>query len=146
MRNTDGFTLIELMIVVAVIGILAMVAYPSYTEQVQRSRRADAKAVIMEAAQFMERNFTEANRYDKRKDGSDIALPAGLTEAPKEGSAKYYDIVIVAANQSSYTLRATRKGAQTSDPCGNLTLNQAGAKGLENYDSSKASVQTCWNR
>jgi type IV pilus assembly protein PilE len=58
-----GFTLIEMMITVAIIGILASIAYPAYQDYVRRAARADAKAVLMETAQFMERHFTTNNAY-----------------------------------------------------------------------------------
>ncbi len=82
--SARGFTLIELMIVVAVIAILAAIAYPSYQDSVRKSRRADAKAALLDLAQFMERNYTTANRYDQNSAGTAIntaALPYG--ESPE---------------------------------------------------------------
>ena len=68
MKQT-GFTLLELMITVIVIAILASIALPSYQDYLRRGYRADAKAALMENAQFMERNFTEANRFAMRRPG-----------------------------------------------------------------------------
>ncbi len=88
--NHRGFTLIELMIVVAVVGILAAIAYPSYQEQVRKSRRADGAAVLMQNAQFLERFFTENGRYDQDRGGTAVALP--YATSPLDGDATYYNI------------------------------------------------------
>ena len=137
--RAKGFTLIELMIVVAVIAILAAIAYPSYQEQVRRGRRADAKATLMELSQFMERHYTENNRYTTAG-GAAPTLP--FTEAPKEGAAKYYDLSLSAVAQQSYTLSAVPKGAQAGDRCGNLTLTSTGVKGA----TGAAGATECWGR
>ena len=79
-----GFTLMELMIVVAIIGILAGIAYPTYQDSVRKSRRADAEAVLLELAQWMERFYTENNRYDQTRAGVAVVLP--FAQSPKEGS------------------------------------------------------------
>ena len=71
-----GFTLVELMITIAVISVLVSIGYPMYQDQVYKSRRAAARGSLLELAQFMERNYTEANRYDKLADGvTDVSLP-----------------------------------------------------------------------
>lgn len=126
------------MIVVAIVAILSAIAYPAYTEQVRKARRADAQSVLLEAAQFMERFYTENNRYHQTIAGVAVALPAFLAEAPKEGSTKYYDVAITAVTAQGYTLRAAPKNAQTGDRCGNMTITNTGAKG--------ASVADCWRR
>lgn len=137
-RAWRGFTLIEVMIVVAIMGILAAVAYPSYQEQVRKGRRADGQAVLMEAAQFMERYYTENMRYDRDLAGSGVALPTGLREAPKEGATKHYDVSLQAVGPQAYTLRAVPKGVQASDGCGTMTINQLGQKTGDKPD--------CWRR
>lgn len=77
-----GFTLIELMIVVAVIAIIAAIAYPSYMDYVRQSRRADATVALLELAQYMERYYTNNGRYTDG-DGNYPALP--FDEAPRDG-------------------------------------------------------------
>lgn len=146
-HKCGGFTLIELMIVVAVIAILAAIAYPSYQDSVRKSRRADAKAVLLEAAQWMERFYTENNRYDQNRAGTAVTdatqFPgSGLAEAPKEGGTKYYDITISTVAQNSYTLQAAPKGAQSSDACKTLTLANTGARGVAGGATKTA--DECW--
>jgi len=146
--QSSGFTLIELMVTVAIIGILASIAYPSYQEYVRRSSRAEAKAVLLRAAQFLEQNFIEAgNRYDKKlkADGTleDMALPNDLSHSPASGVAKY-NISINPLNSSSYTLKAepVSGGSMDGDDCGTFSLTHVGAK---NVTGSKG-VDGCWNR
>lgn len=146
---TQGFTLIELMITVAIVGILAAIAYPSYTEHVRKTRRADAKAVVLELSQWMERFYTENSRYDKTRAGVDVALP--FTQSPKEGgpAGGYYTIALATPAQNQFTLTATPAGPQVGDTCGNLTLNRVGVKcangSCSNGDATaKAKVATCW--
>ena len=103
MRKTmQGFTLIEVMIVVAIVAILAAVAYPSYQDSVTKSRRADAQGVLMGFAGAMERHYTNENTYTDA---------GGIYTAPTE-TAKYYTLTIEAADSSTYTLRATPKNSQ----------------------------------
>lgn len=138
-KQSRGFTLIELMIAVAVVGILAAIAYPSYLEQVRQSRRADATAVLVEAAQFMERFYTLNNRYDETRDG-DVELPANLQRAPKEGANIYYEVTLSSVEQNSFTLLATPVNAQAGDACGNLTLTNTGARAK----TGTLALERCW--
>jgi len=137
-RRCAGFTLIELMIVVAVISILAAIALPSYQDSVRKSRRADAKAALVQLAQFMERNFSLSQRYDLDSAGTAIALP--FTESPVDSGSKFYDLSLSAASltATTYTLTATPKNGQTVDVCGSLTIDNAGSKG------TSSSRTDCW--
>lgn len=138
--RSGGFTLIEVMIVVAIIGILAAIAYPSYQEHVRKARRADAQTALLELAQFMERHYTANGKYLTAANAAPV-LP--FTEAPKDGASKYYDLSFsVAPTASSYTLRAVPKGAMAADTCGTLTLRNTGAKG----QAASADLATCWRR
>jgi len=125
-RTAKGFTLIELMIVVAVVGILAAIAYPSYQDSIRKSRRADAKSALLELTQFMERNYTLSNRYDQDSAGAAVVLP--FTESPKDGTTKYYNLSIAASAAQSFTLSAAPKNAQASDACGTLSITNTGVK------------------
>ncbi|MEA9586419.1 MULTISPECIES: type IV pilin protein [Xanthomonas] len=130
----NGFTLIELMVVVAIVGILAAVAYPSYAEHIRKSRRAQAKADLVEYAQLAERSHTTNNTYANFRFGSGTTT----TQSPREGGAAQYTVTVV-GNQSTFTLTATPQGNQTKDTCGTLTLNQAGVK-----TPSPSLSQGCW--
>lgn len=148
-RRSYGMTLIELIIVVAIIGILAAITYPSYRDHVRRSNRADAKAVLLENAQLLERNFTMANRYDSTTPDGAGAAPAILTQSPKQGDIRYeIDIEYAAAGGIEgqlFTLTATPVGTMAGDPCGELTLASTGVRGA-NGATEGDSVQECWGR
>ena len=133
----SGFTLIELMLVVVVLGIIAAIAYPTFIEQVRKSRRADARVTLMEIAQRQERRFTETNSYTGNL--TDLGYPSSPTTSP-EG---WYVISVTSLPAGdltqSFTLTATTAGAQTEDTqCATLTLNSQGTKG------STGGGTTCW--
>ncbi len=132
-----GFTLIELMIVVAVIGILASIAYPSYREYVLRAARAEARSALLDNAQFLERNYTLSNNYNVAAGGGAIATASLPRQSTPESGAARYTITLV-VNAQTYTLTATPTGAQTGDTCGALTLTNTGQRG------AGGNVATCW--
>ncbi len=138
MRRTKGFTLLELMIVVLVIGILAAIAYPSYQDSVRKTRRTDAQAVLGEAAQWLERYYSNSFSY------SSAALPSSLQSSPKDGGVKFYTLSLSIINSGKgYTLTATPKGGQAGD--GILTLTNKGEKGWDRDNSgSVGSTEQCW--
>lgn len=132
-HRARGFTLIELMIVVVVVSIIIAIAFPSYTEQVRKGRRADAKAALAELSQFMERTLVENKTYTPG--GASPTLP--FTESPKDGTSKYYTLSLRAVAATSYTLQAVPKNAQANDKCGTMTLNSLGVK-------TAALTSGCW--
>jgi type IV pilus assembly protein PilE len=137
-HRRHGFTLIELLIALAIVGIIAAIAYPAYTESVRKSRRADAAASLMELAQFMALTYADNKTY--QPGGTTPTL--GFTEAPREGSPKVYDLTLV-ATATTYTLTATPKNAQAADKCGKLTLTHTGQKGIASATSG-TTVADCW--
>lgn len=145
-----GFTLIEIMIVVAIIAIIAAIAYPSYQDSVRRARRADAKAVMMEAAQLMERRFTATSCYDDPcASGTPPALPAGLTAIPRnEANAanRSYTIALGGVTRNTYTLTATPQNAQIHDKCVALTLNQNSVRTADGNPPDDPLTLECWGR
>jgi type IV pilus assembly protein PilE len=147
-RGRLGFTLIELMIVLAIIAIIAAVAYPAYTDQVARGRRADAKSALLENAQWLQRQYSVSNTFAARGDGSAITsatLP--VRRSPREGGGLFYNVQFNAGSPSAaaYTLVAVPTGPMANDRCGTFTLNQAGTRGLLNSAAGTAVAQ-CWDR
>lgn len=132
-----GFSLIELMVAVAIVGILAAVAMPSYQEYVRQSNRSAAKSVLLENAQLMEQFYTENNQYKKDIGGNTKTVP--LDKSPKSGTTQY-TISIAYPTDHSFTLTATPTGTMTGDKCGKLTLKHNGSQGAE------GNVAECWNR
>lgn len=134
-----GFTIIELMIVVAIVGILGAVAIPSYTEYVRRGHRADARAGLLQAQLWLERAATATGVYPTG------ALPANFTWAADP--QKRYTIGFQPGNtNSSFTLVATRKaGPQATDRCGDFTLTHTGARGAINMAPGITAAE-CWNK
>jgi len=129
--RSRGFTLIELMIVVAVVAILATIAMPSYQEHVRKSRRAQAKADLVELAQQLERHHTVQNTY------AGLTLP--FTQSPRDGTARYTVSYVGTPGASTFTLQAVPGDSQSADKCGTLTLDQAGRK-----TPAAATVADCW--
>lgn len=129
-----GFSLIELMIVLAIVAILAAVALPAYQSQVQKTRRADAIQALEYAAARQEQHYFENSGYS-----SDIAEIGG-SRSP-EG---FYTISVnTAGDRQSYTLTATRTGVQQDDSlCGDYSLTQAGQRTV----TGTAGESVCWSR
>ncbi len=144
-KGNSGFTLIELMVTVAIIGILASIAYPSYQEQIAKSRRNEATNALFSSAQALERFYSANGRYTKTAGGTD--LPAVfVTKVPDSGTT-FYTIAATAAGNNTFTLKATRSGPMTGDACGNFTLNETGQLALLDKPSgSSKTVADCWRR
>lgn len=134
MRKMQGITLIELMIAVAIVGILAAIAYPSYQNYVLRANRTAATACLMEQAQLMERTYSQNLRYNP----TGFVLPT--TQCQQELASRYTFSLTSAAR--TFVLSATPSASQ-NDGCGILTLNQAGQKGAKGGSTAEA-VRECW--
>ena len=149
----NGFTLIELLIVIAIVGVLGGIAYPSYQDSMTKSRRADAKAALLELSVFMERLYTTTGCYnagvDKICGNADDATAPVLTPyfrttdqtvvTPKSGKANY-DLSLTVITASTFTLQAAPRITAPDGVCGALTLNSIGVK----TEGGTGTVADCW--
>lgn len=156
-----GFTLIELMITVGIIGILAAIALPSYTQYVQRGWRADARVSILENAQFMARVYSQNLDYSKALGGTTPTLPIALSPQGSVAATAKYDItatatLATATAVSSFEITAKARG-WTDSKCGDLTITQNGLKGTSTaalganptqaqIDAAALLINDCWLR
>lgn len=133
-----GITLLELMIVLVIVGILATVAFPSYKAYVDRAKRAEAKALLMEAAARMERYFFDNNQY------TTTATNLGYGSASPQSAEGNYSLSIAAGGtgsiNTSYALTAAPVAPHNDPDCGNLTLDSRGAQG------SGTGASICWDK
>ena len=135
-RAESGFTLIEVMIVVAIIGIIAAIAIPSYQNYVEDTRRSAAQGDLMELAQWMERRYSENFDY-RADDGSNPDLPFDVSPQSHQNGNHFYEIDFDGdVQRASFTLEAEPVAGQSDDDCGTLTLDEEGEKGADQAD--------CW--
>ena len=158
-KQTFGFTLIELMIVVVIISILASIAIPAYTQYVQRGIRAEARALLMDASSKMEKHYGDCNAFGTAiaaarncgAGGVDICGAAACTSETNR-----YNLVFQGATAQAYTLRAYEINAGRDVDCGDFLLTSTGVKGVSppatgdtfSTDSvaAAATVRDCWGR
>ena len=132
-KKAFGFSLLELMVAVAILAIIGAIAFPSYISYVTNARRADGQTALLDLANRMERYFTMNNTYvgaTLTAVGADATSPDG-----------FYGLSITNTSATAYTLQAAPQGAQASDTtCGTLTLNELGQKG----ETGTGTAQECW--
>lgn len=160
-RRFCGFTLIELMIVVAIIAILAAIALPSYSSYIARARRADARTQLVQASQFMQRYYAANDAYDQDRAGNSVlgagvGMPASLRQSPADGSAVYQlnTSVTTAGNYTAtvsttaYTLTMApiAGSAAATDACGMFTITSTGVRGCSvgGTPCSASLRDSCW--
>lgn len=145
MNKQRGFSLMELMIVVAIAGIIGAVAYPSYMEQVRKTRRADCSGALVSLGSSLERFYSVNSTYlGAAAAGANTGAPAVYaTSCPVDGGTPNYNLTIQAATASTYALRAVPVGDQTKDKCGTLTFSNTGLKGVTGATAG-FTWQKCW--
>lgn len=132
-----GFTLIELMIVVALIGILGAIALPMYSKQVKKGQRTEAQSALMDAAQYLQRYYVSKNTFADA-DVNFANLP--YAKVPKTGTQTYtITLEVPVTNQRTFLLTATPVNADAD--CGSLTLDDVGVKGAVN---NAIDAKDCW--
>ena len=139
-RKQTGFTLIELMIVIAIVGILAMIALPMYSDYVTRAKRTDGQTMLFQVAQKLERCYTQYSAYNK-SGCKDLVATDGATAIIDQSSTEGFYAIKGALTSTTFTLTATPQGAQeTNDKkCTSLTLTHLGVQGATGPAPAK-----CW--
>jgi type IV pilus assembly protein PilE len=134
--NLAGFTLIELMVTVAVVAILGTIAMTSYTSQIQKSRRTDARSAIMDLAGREEKLFSTTNAYS--------ATPSDLGYVgvwPIAVGSNYYQVTVTIPTPTSYLIKADAINSQAGDTtCASLSVDQLGTQA----SIPAANATTCW--
>ncbi|HXU94491.1 MAG TPA: type IV pilin protein [Gallionella sp.] len=136
-RLQRGFTLVELMVTVAIIGILAAIAYPSYVQYTVKSNRAAAESFIMSVANKQEQYMLNARQYATTLAALGVAVPADVSR-----NYTITEPISVTAIPPGYTITAVPAGNQAANDtkCGSISIDQAGTKGV----SGTGTVAVCW--
>ncbi len=138
-----GFTLIELMITVAIIGVLAAIAVPSYTSYIAKGRRAEARTQLLQVAQFMQRFYTANDKFDLDRAGNQVAdqIPGGLKRSPADGTQLYELGVTATSTAYTLTMAPLTGTSMASDKCGTYTLTSTGVRGVSGATYTR---DECW--
>lgn len=136
-KTCRGFTLVELMVVVAIVGILAAIAYPSYVQYTVKSKRAAAESFIMSVANKQEQYMLNARQYATTLASLGIAVPADVSR-----NYTITEPISVTATPPGYTITAVPIGGQAANDtrCGSISIDQTGTKGI----SGTGTVTECW--
>ena len=140
-QKTGGFSLVEVIVVLVILGVLSAIAIPSYSRYLVDSRRIDAKTSLADLAARLEQHYTETNDYSS----ATIATGDAVTDIMDTASTSegHYTLSISAATAGTYTIKATRvsDGLQSGDgTCGDFTLNSIGVQGI----TGSGAADDCW--
>lgn len=138
LRRSRGFTLLELIIALVVVGILSAIALPAYQRYVQKAHRANARAALLQLAHWMERAATVQGSYPA---STDVIPPAMLVV---EGGR--YDLSLNDATSTYFRFDAAPSGVQADDACGTFTLDSTGVRGAAGETEPSAAAIDCWTR
>lgn len=148
MKQQKGFTLVELIFVVAIVGILVAFAFPAYQRYVDNGRRTDGQAALLQLASHMERRFTENNSYCDSGSvavvncgaaNGDTGEPAFFDgQVPMDGGDAYYLLRITAVGDATFEIQAQATGVMANDDCGDFVLSHVGLKTQAN------NAEVCW--
>jgi type IV pilus assembly protein PilE len=136
-----GYSLMELMAALAIVGVLSAIAIPSYTAYIARGKRAEGRAALLEATNWMERWRTERGRYDDPANANNPPPGFPWAQIPRTGTANY--TVAVVATPATYTITATAVGSMATDPCATLSIDQTGQR---TFTGGSGTPEICWNR
>ena len=124
-RHQHGFSLMEALITVTILGILAATATVGYSRYAERAHRSEAKSVMLDLSQRLERYYTDENTYDG------FSAPAPLRQVPTEGGRAQTYSIRIATDDQSFEIIASPTGAQVHDKCGELSTDHAGRHASE---------------
>ena len=145
-KKDDGFSLVEILVVMAILAIIASLAYPAYRTNAERTRRGDVRAIILENAQFMERFYTENNGYDQTNAAAPVAVALPITTSPRTGVPTLYTVQFRPGtlNANAYTIEAipVAGGSMAADTCGTYSVTNTGARAVTGTET----VTNCWER
>lgn len=136
----QGFSLLELMIVIGIVGILSAIAIPGYANYMRKAHRNDMQSAMMQHAQELERCYSHYNKYTACSIATEYSESSHCADAQLECPYAFYNLKIDPLDDRTFTLTAVPTGDQVKDKCGELTLDQTGKRGT----NSGLPVRDCW--